>query len=440
MRRPARFSAPPRRGFALLVTIVLVAFLVLIVVSLAALSRVETSVAANSRQVDQARQNALTALNVAIGQLQKHAGPDQRVTARADLEHGETVPNARWTGAYGRAMAADYAQTPSAIAAALTDTAVVDPATGSSARLLGWLVSGNENDAFDPAAGVAADGRITTDAATLRAGIAFDPATTVTGLTATTTVDTPLTIADSANASRPAALLIGPGTVESAVVSGQAIDYVAAPLVDIDVPADNIPGLTGSTPTTIGRYAWWVGDEGVKARVNLPLVTTDADKPAAFATAARAAVELMDAANPAVPAPALDQPTIGSAYDPASGADRILSLDQFPLIGPATLATTLRRRYHDLTPHSAGVLSDTHAGGLRRDLSALLATGFTPASGDPETDTARLHTLDPMPGLHSEETAGFGVPTWGHLRSYYRDILPVSGELAPRPPVFDQPG
>ncbi|MFH1500055.1 MAG: hypothetical protein ABII82_19795, partial [Verrucomicrobiota bacterium] len=132
--------------------------------------------------------------------------------------------------------------------------------------------------------------------------------------------------------------------------------------------------------------------------------------------------------------------TVGSAYDPADNPDRLLSLDPFPLIGPASLATTLRRRYHDLTPHSAGVLSDTHAGGLRRDLSALLATGFTPASGDPETDTARLHTLDPMPGVHTEETAGFGVPTWGHLRSYYRDILPVSGELAPRPPVFDQPG
>src|SRR5690606_16100760 len=33
----------------------------------------------------QARQNALMALNIALGQLQKHTGPDQRVTATADI-------------------------------------------------------------------------------------------------------------------------------------------------------------------------------------------------------------------------------------------------------------------------------------------------------------------------------------------------------------------
>src|SRR5690606_30874147 len=74
-----------QRGFALLITITLVAFLVLILVGLATLTRVETQVAANSQLQTQARQNALMALNIALGQLQKPTGTNQRITARADI-------------------------------------------------------------------------------------------------------------------------------------------------------------------------------------------------------------------------------------------------------------------------------------------------------------------------------------------------------------------
>ncbi|MET0263386.1 MAG: hypothetical protein ABW223_10845, partial [Rariglobus sp.] len=77
----SRPFASRRRGFALLITITLLAFLVLLLVSLASLTRVETQVAGNNQSLAQARQNALMALNIAIGQLQKHTGPDQRVTA-----------------------------------------------------------------------------------------------------------------------------------------------------------------------------------------------------------------------------------------------------------------------------------------------------------------------------------------------------------------------
>src|SRR5687768_980468 len=82
---PSRPARARREGFALLITITLLAFLVLLLVSLASLTRVETQVAANNQTLSQARQNALFALNVALGQLQKYSGPDQRVTARADI-------------------------------------------------------------------------------------------------------------------------------------------------------------------------------------------------------------------------------------------------------------------------------------------------------------------------------------------------------------------
>ncbi len=433
-----------RRGFALLITIVLVAFLVLILLGLTTLTRVETRVAENSQQLSGARQNALMALNIAIGQLQKNAGPDQRVTARADLGSGETTPNARWTAVYGSAVSANYAQRPADTALALIDTAVVDGTTGSSARLLSWLISGNEKGVFDPTADVATDGHITADAASLRAGLDFAPTTAISGLDASATVDTALTINDAANASHAATLLVGPGTVTSAVSGGQAIDYVAAPLVDITVPADNIPGLTGTTPTTIGRYAWWVGDEGVKARVNLPLVSAAADKPAAFANASRDAIELMDAVNPSVPAPALTASRIGTAYNPAGNVERVLALKQLPVAGAASLSSVVSRRYHDLTPYSTGLLADAYAGGLKRDLTALLDSSYAPSGSDPTVSTATMYPADASPGTYSEEIAGFTIPTWGQLRSHYQTVVPDAGAdagfLVPKLPVYNSSG
>src|SRR6218665_2574780 len=88
---PSRMTANPRkRGFALLITITLLAFLVLLLVSLASLTRVETRIADNSRQLSQARQNATFALNVALGQLQIFTGPDQRITTPACFGEGAT--------------------------------------------------------------------------------------------------------------------------------------------------------------------------------------------------------------------------------------------------------------------------------------------------------------------------------------------------------------
>jgi hypothetical protein len=422
----------------LLITIVLLSFLVLLLVSLAALTRVEIQVASNNQQIALARQNALVALNIAVGQLQKHAGPDQRITARADLEGGPTTPLAHWTGVYGSAIAADYARRPSEVATALIAPAdLAASGTGSSARLLSWLVSGNENDAFRPSDHIGANGQITASAASLRSGLRFSPAVMVAGLTATSTVDSPLTIPDRDGTARPATLLVGPGSVRSALSGATPIDYVAAPLVDIRTPNSAIPGAAAAGgETRIGRYAWWVGDEGVKARVNLPLQTDDTRKAAAFAQSQRAAVELMDRANPSLPAPPLDAARISADYDTTTPIENIVTPRQLALSGAATpaLANAAAFRFHDLTAHSHSVLADAYAGGLRRDLSALLAT-HNPPPGSPETDTSTLHT--------TEEPKGYTVPTWRHLRTHATTTVPASGAdaglLVPRLPAFNDP-
>jgi hypothetical protein len=89
-------------GFALILALALMAFLVLLFVGLTTFTRVETEVSAAEGRLALARQNALLGLRIAVGTLQKHAGPDERVTARAEiLPVGRIAPGNRyWTGVW----------------------------------------------------------------------------------------------------------------------------------------------------------------------------------------------------------------------------------------------------------------------------------------------------------------------------------------------------
>ncbi|MFA6959121.1 MAG: hypothetical protein WC205_00025 [Opitutaceae bacterium] len=441
-RHPAKPPVRREQGFALLITITLLAFLVLLLVSLASLTRVETQVAANSQQLGQARQNALMALNIAIGQLQKYAGPDQRTTARADLENGPGKSSGMWTGAYGSSVAADYTDTPSAIQSAVTASANVNT-YGSSARLLNWLVSGNEAAAFNPVWGtgdVGTKGQIVNyPDPTSTTAVPFKPTGTITNLTATTAAnDTSLTITNAAGTAKPARLLVGQNSVTSSVdTASKPIDYVVAPTVDINAASGTVPGISG-TPT-IGRYAWWVGDEGVKARINLPLAGTDpslsstdslAQKQTAFTNASRAAVELMSKDTPgwATPTlPALNAARIDTLYDPSfSTTSKIVVPDQSALASTnnTAMATALKYRFHDVTTRSYSVLSDTYAGGLKQDLTRILAN---PALGPTGTDSL-------WKTVNSSEDTTF-IPNWSHLRSFYATTA-TNGKITSQLPSY----
>jgi hypothetical protein len=447
--RPPKSAARREQGFALLITITLLAFLVLLLVSLASLTRVETQVASNNQHLAQARQNALMALNIAVGQLQKYAGPDQRTTARADLENGAGKTNSQWIGTYGSSVTADYSATPETIASDLS-TATNLTATGSPSRLLNWLVSGNETAAFDPAwstGSVGAKGQITAypDPASATS-IPFRPAPTtllaaagaVANLSTTTpATDTTLTITNASGAAKPARLLVGQNSVTSVLdASSKPVDYVVAPAVDIIATANSVPGIAG-TPT-IGRYAWWVGDEGMKARVNLPLAgtatsLTAAEKLAqqrnAFSNSTRDAIELMARDNnDNWPASAPVNHLIDTLYTPGQSITSIVAPSQTTLASsdPALMSTALKFRFHDITTQSLSVLSDTYAGGLKRDLSVLLDPSYSPSASDPTANTNRMwvpHSGDD--GTSGAFTAGFEIPTWKHLRSYAQKRIPI---------------
>jgi len=72
-------------GFALVITLVLLALLVLAVFALSALTKVGSEMSGASVHQTQARQNASLALTVALGELQRHAGDDTRITGMAGI-------------------------------------------------------------------------------------------------------------------------------------------------------------------------------------------------------------------------------------------------------------------------------------------------------------------------------------------------------------------
>ncbi len=107
------------QGFALVIALSMMAFVLVLLLSMTLLVQVETT---NSRQALnqlRAKESARLALMMALGDLQRYAGPDQRVTARAEIL-GSSIPdsNRKWTGVWN------------------TTTPNSDPI---------WLVSNNQN-------------------------------------------------------------------------------------------------------------------------------------------------------------------------------------------------------------------------------------------------------------------------------------------------------
>ncbi len=358
-----------RAGFALLITITLLAFLVVLLVGLASYMRVETAVAGNTQRQTQARQNALMALDVALGQLQRYAGPDKRVTATADAFGGATGTK-HFTGVWA------------------TDPA--DDPDGDPLTPLTWLVSGNEAQA----GGVAAP-------------LSVKPTTT---LIAANSVE-----------------LVGNRTV------GTARDVVAPLQAVTTVGA---PGVAGASAVTIGRYAWWIGDQGVKAPVAVP------DTTAAIDYAPWDSVELRSRLRQQLGLGAGAANAAGAAvFEPHSAANSPLVANQKTsaynqlafLRSPAGTAlglTPLKTYFHAWSPNNFNVLANTKLGGLRQDLS-LDATPLGPAFA--AWADYKTYMEDPTAPVTPTPLPAYGPDP---LRRRYRITPPVAAGNAGVAPVL----
>lgn len=124
------------RGFTLILTIALLVLITMVGVGMLSLSSTSLRASVRSEAMSMARANARMALILAIGELQKQAGVDQRVTARADIIEAK-VARPRLTGVWQSwEMDANAPPTPSDYEKPARD-----------GKFLGWLTS-----SADPAA------------------------------------------------------------------------------------------------------------------------------------------------------------------------------------------------------------------------------------------------------------------------------------------------
>ena len=390
-------------GFSLILSLTMMAAMVMLVVTISAFVTVESRMAMNQQLATRARLNAIVSMRLALAHLQQEAGPDRRATARADITQPEatssTVENPMWTGVWR----SDFPDLPPA-----------------------WLISGRA----DQTAGKQSVSLFQTASTPTYPSGYWAPWHSGYNPGAETLV--PLVGTASAAPSD--------GTKPSGLVS---LPKIALPHdVDAAYPNDDIAG----------SYAYWIGDEGIKARINLREVRSEDPNNAAQLISIRSPVTqgiLKNLANAAQ----LDAFTQLKEAPLLSGVDSALD---------ALGSSDVRKYFHDITTVSAGVLADSLHGGLKRDLSTAFeladdqfaATEFGQgATGAAGTHTGRDYAIGsdpevsafadmPMPVLNTQ----FGVkefyaapifthkhkvpgssdiltlrgPTWWALRDYHR--------------------
>ncbi len=415
-RRPVQ-----SRGFVLIISLTLSAFLVMLLLSLTFLIRTGGQIAESGTARIQAEQNALVGLHTAVGQLEKFAGHDQRFSIQAQFADTTTLANGLKIPVPGKTTNLfAYAVTNSYVKAGKNDTTVglpvnLQPGTrfwtgilgnldvadesymkSPTPRLLVWLVSGNEGVNFTAA--TFSGGQILTAS---RSQDMFTPDSQVQGVITTSTALSAVTIAG-----KPGVLLVGPGTASwspNSTLPGLPDAFVVAPLVPISVSSAMVPGLGSSGAVKqSGRYAWVVLDEGVKAKANLrdpgdgfnSMVDTNSYSSARarvrIQVAARNGIELVtgftDSVSGANPTTSISYPVNTFSTSPTTSTfstkliPNVQTLQQLrlldPRLGTATTANDIiKSNVHNLTVHSYGLLTDTLRGGLKLDLTSLLDDG-----------------------------------------------------------------
>jgi len=341
------------RGFSLILSLTVMACVVMLLVTLSAFITIESRAAMNQQLATRARLNALVSMRLALAHLQQEAGPDRRATARADITQpgvsAGSLRNPMWTGVWR------------------TDKPDLPPA---------WLVSG----LGDQPAG-------TQTVSLFQTGSSPDYPTGYWAPWQTPPV----------GSSQDMIELVGLGSALPAS-GGRPSGIITLPKVTL--PDDD----------TFGRYAYWIGDEGVKARINL------ADGRSATANAADRIL-------------ALRSPVVAGlsglkGLDKLTRPEQLGHIDtvrQLPLLAgfntdyPASadaLASPEKSYFHDLSFVSAGVIADSFHGGLRRDLSRafeLSDNEFANTEFGEGRDATGGSTPDGAAGTHTE--SGFGGRT-----------------------------
>ena len=399
----------------------MMAALVLMVIVLASFLQVESRLAQSHAGHQRAKLNALASARIAIGHLQQTVGADQRVTMRADMfsadvagPSGDTAPAVAnnpnkppsvahqkryWTGVWS---------TGGADSTKPREWNVADP--HESRLFLGWLTSPTLVDSgnaelVDKSAlnyylpnrnNFASDGKV-------NGGLSSDGQKLINALGTSLTGDSVRLVGgSSAVKGQPSS-----GSIQwpSTATTARLQEFYGA----IDLPMMPMPGPSVSNGGNLGangRFAYWIGDEGIKAKVNLPDVhatngsgtslpgLTDWDKGFAGSAAQRSSFEsVTPSLNATVAAlmptnfdtnylslrnlDVVDTITRSGATWKDLGLPRARSRSDINswankvggVVAGDALTSANRLLWHEITPWSYSVLSDTLNGGMKTDLS-----------------------------------------------------------------------
>lgn len=365
-----------KAGFALVVALSLMAFILLLVISLTTVVRVETTVSSQQMHQLEAESNARLALSVALGELQKAAGPDQRVTARADI-----VGNIESTGDDGISYAVPE----------------------NPYYTLVWDVSGSEGN--DPGE---------------RPGHDFDkqPTILVSG-------NEQLEHDNTNDTSYP-----GNYTTEATVLNdSDSVLLVSAPEdlsnsnleVGVRAPIVEFEGQNGR----VGEYAWVVLDENIKARVNLS--APDESEVENWRDVATAGPQTADPLTVEADLTNL----VGDQLPRTFGFDTLAAASQQNIENEEA-----RSFFHDFSFASTSLYTDVKNGGLKKDLSFGLDDGNLVPPSEISDDTFLIERDRILPGDEfedAESAANLNFAQWGVLRDYYNLRRPNDVSFAARP-------
>lgn len=366
-----------RRAFVLVSVLLLVALATVLVVVAAMMAQVERRAAANAVKIEQARANALFALDAALDQLQSSAGPDQRITARADILDSNPstadingVNQPYWTGVWKTGNASlDIVSSGTPQRQISFNATNSSPTPAQKAASATWLVSGT--NAVNP--------------------LTYTP-----------------TVASGANS------------------TGNATDVVIARGLgansqNVTVPI--VPMLQGNR--TVGAYAYWVSDEGVKARINLASPTLE--------SSSQSLNQLHHlTSQSAVANKGILGNSTADIRSETNALSRVLSLQALgnvPPLQPGDFQGTSAARFSpDITLQSIGVLADVRRGGLKKDLTAAFESttanstayaALTSNYGNGINAVYRATTNGMPPFTGSSGAAQPDGPLWLPLHAFY---------------------
>lgn len=317
----------PSAGFALVATLSVSALVTLLIMALLGLSLSTTRLEIQNRSQAEAQANARLSLKLAIGALQKQLGPDQRVSANANILSDPASPNStvasrHWTGVWSSWKAGIRQNSQHSTIGRGGEMA---PKYQSNRRdyFQGWLLSLNTDEARN--------------------------------------VDTPKTLALSGSLlpqqAETAVTLVGPNTLGS---TAPATDQINARLL--------APPVSGSGKRN--RFAYWIGDESQKARLMSDTYTGT--------SALTLAQRLARTQAPAAPGTKTISELEGITPEQDARLQALPNLSSLDLLMNTPGKSPARTNFHSATPYSRGVLADVREGGMKRDLQTILEKPINP--------------------------------------------------------------